>query len=160
MSEYAVEPTPEIEDDLELLDAVRTWDYIGAIDKAPSIDAAAALCAAVQSARAALALAEGELARFVNDVLPYGSKLTYDGHVYEVKSGSERQAWEHAEVKVRVAATIADRLGIDGYEVSRVLSAWTDCCGFQWKVTGLRGLGLDPDDYCTKRPGVPRLVRL
>lgn len=160
--QWDCEVPAEIADDLELLDAVATWDPISAIDKAPTVDAAAALCKQVQAARKALGLAEDELARFINDVVPYGAKVVVDGAVFEVKAGSQRQAWEHDDLKRRVAGEIAARLSevIDDYQVAKVLEAWTAACGFQWKVTGLRALEIEPDDFCTKRPGVPRFVPL
>lgn len=158
--EWACEVPAEIDDDLELLDAITTWDPISAIDKAPTVDAAAALCKAVQEARKALSLAEDELARFINDVVPFGAKITVDGGVFEVKAGSQRTAWEHDDVRRKVASGIAEKLDVEDVVVGRVLTEWAACCGFQWKVTGLRGFGLDPDEYCRKTPGPPRFVAL
>lgn len=150
----------EVGDDLELLDAITTWDPISAIDKAPSVDAAAALIQAVQAARKALGAAEDELARFVNDLVPFGATVVVGGEAFSVRAGSQRTAWEHDELRRHVATEIAEKLQTEQVVVARVLDHWCHACGFQWKVTGLRELGIDPDEFCRKTLGPPRFVRL
>lgn len=147
-------------DAVEFFEAIKKWDPMVALDLVgPSIEAGALLLRMVVDARSALALAESELAGFLADLLPSNQPQEIEGvGVLTVRGGSVRTAWDHDEVKRHVAAEIADRLSIADLNVARVLEEWVKVCSFGWKVTGLRDLGLDPDEYCTKRLGPARVV--
>lgn len=159
MSPYQVEPRAEVKDDLLLLEATKLWDHVEALDRAPSMDAAAQLLVAVQEARAALAVAEEDLARFLWDVAPRGESFIVGTDHYQLRGGSKRTAWDHDDVRRDLQKAISAKLERDPKDVEEVVGAWTMACGFQWKTTGLRVFGLDPDEYCHSSLGPPRFSK-
>jgi len=145
-----------IGDDLELLDAVATWDPMAALDKSPTAPDAAKLLAEVLRARKALGAAAEDLSRFLGGVLPYGQQHVFDGlPAFQLRGGSKRTEWDHVETRRDTQKAIAEKLSMAVIDVEAVLDEWSAVSGYAWKVTGLKALGLDPDEYCRKSTGPP-----
>lgn len=78
--------------------------------------------------------------------------------VVEVKSSVRRTRWDHDEAFRTVIARLADEPGLfydeDGVRLppavmaANVVARLRDVLSPSWKVTGLRELGIDPDEYC------------
>lgn len=76
----------------------------------------------------------------------------------EIHTGSKRTSWNHDEVAGVVAHALADEIPAmvteDGEPVNHIQYVTDIINGFRvassdgWKVTGLRALKIDPDDYC------------
>lgn len=108
-------------------------------------------------AKAALAAAEREAVGFLADVLPRGT-AEIDGYgPVTVSSSASRTGWDRSALVAATAAVIADRLG---YPVQYIRQAIDEFLGFttpsSWKVTALKEVGIDPDEYCRTewRPSV------
>lgn len=143
----------------ELLEAIVGWDWVEAIDDKPDVEHVAWLAANVQKARAALAMAEDDLAQFLWKQAPVGEPILVDGEAFRMRGGTDRKAWDHGEVKHDLVPLLADRLSLAVTNVERVIDAWTACCGYSWKTTGLKDYGLDPDEYCQATKGPPKFTK-
>lgn len=153
----------------DLLDELTVWaetEVVDALDRSPRIETAAALVHRIQRARAALGLAEDMLAEFLLDVAGTGLQEHVDGvPPFEVRVGRDRKEWQHDAVVRDLVPRIADGIGIagavtdDGERVERsdvvrlVIERFRECSSDGWKVTGLRALMLDPEDYCKSSRG-------
>lgn len=88
-----------------------------------------------------------------------------DGRTYEVKRGANRKAWDHDGWKRAYRAHVISETGATGgevvvpstgevvnlYDLARDLDAATGSSAP--KVTVLRKVGVDPDDYCETSSG-------
>lgn len=75
----------------------------------------------------------------------------------EVRRSKDRKAWQHD----RVQSDWLNAITVDGeyLDPAQVRDAFLSVASISgYKVTGLRELGLDPDDYCDSTPGAPRVV--
>ena len=93
-----------------------------------------------------------------------------DGRVYEIRRGSERKAWDHQRWQKDAREKLLAKHGIGsgvavvpetGEEISvhEVLAEIEAVHGSTGpRVTALRPLGLDPDDYCERSPGPYRVI--
>lgn len=81
----------------------------------------------------------------------------------EIKKRTRRTGWRYDELVPQVVARIADEPGVlfdpdTGermpwvHSVQALCGRLRDCFGFTAKVTGLRDLGLQPDEWCTEEP--------
>lgn len=147
-------------DSAELLEAVEGWDWVEAMDDRPDVEHVAHLVAAIQRVKKTLALAEDDLSQFLWREVPVGEVVQVDGVPYRMRGGSKREAWDHDDVRRDLQKVIADRLAASPFVVEQVVEAWTAACGYQWKTTGLRSYGLDPDEYCHVSKGPPRLAQV
>jgi len=150
---------------LARLSLVPEWDPMTALDViGPSAENAVALLAFVRHVRTRLGDAEEELVRFLADVLPWGQTTGFDGiGAATVRGGSTRTRWKHDELIPKVAERIADEMGYPVGPIREVIDRWLSCASPSWKLgkaedgSGIRGLGLDPDEFCEKTPGPPRV---
>ena len=80
-----------------------------------------------------------------------------DGFVAELKTGSERKSWDHADLRETVARRISEQaIDMDTGEVTmsprEMITAALQCAGVgYWKVKELKKLGLDADDYAVSK---------
>lgn len=80
----------------------------------------------------------------------------------ESKRRTRRTQWQHDDAFRAVVARIADEPGVfydeDGVRMppatmaANVVERLRDVLTPSWKVTGLRALGLSPDEYCSETP--------
>lgn len=96
-----------------------------------------------------------------------------------VKAGANRKGWDHEGLTRQVTARLADDPHLLADEdgelrppadiVARVIEGWADCASPSWKVgatkdaegnvlNGLRGLGIDLEDYVTTTHGAKKVV--
>lgn len=132
-------------------------------DKRESDDPAAlaVVLAAVREARAGLAEFAAEVERVL--LAEMGEKaIEVEGlGLVEAKRSVRRTGWDHETLIPHVVARLADEPGVFfdpddatllpyatiGHNVARRLK---ECISFgAGKVTGLRAIGLDPDEYCS-----------
>lgn len=142
------------------VETVRKWDPMVALDDlGPSVDRAAWLLARTRDMLDALKLADSILSRFISDIRPANDPYEVDGvGAVTVRWGSARTQWAHGELTPKVVARIAEKQGYPIAPIRAVVDAWLAVASPSWKVTGLKELGIDPDEYCQKRPGEPRVV--
>lgn len=128
---------------------------------------ALAMVARVQAARRTLAEVETITTRWLGltATIPKTGTLP-DGSTYEVKRGQNRKSWDHDSWKHDVRAKVLARAGVAGHDlVDPETGDLVDVQGLlTWvqevsgsaapRLTNLRGLGLDPDDYCETFPGL------
>lgn len=144
----------------------RTAD-VGAAHKVERLEGTAVvtMVAALQDVRRDLARVESLLAREVgrDEATPRTGTLP-DGRRYDVKRGQNRKAWAHDEWKRDVRVAVLARHGAAGVlvdpdtgeqvDVSTVVAEVQQVHGSTApRATGLRALGLDPDDYAEVVPG-------
>lgn len=150
---------------LERLAQVPAFDPMTALDAlGPSAENGVALLAFVRYVRTRLGDAEEELVRFLADVLPVNQTIGFDGiGAATVRPGTQRKAWKHEELVPKVAEAIAERMGYPVGPIREVIDAWLSVASPSWKLgkaedgSGLRGLGLDPDEFCEKSTGPKRV---
>lgn len=160
-----------------LLQRVQEYDPAPALRALP-FDQAAQLLVLLRQARSALALAEAAVERHVADAmgpdLP-GARIDERGRFQGVEvpgvgvllrhAKGGRSGWNHDGVKDALIGRLADELPYagavneDGERVPLagllrdVVARWYESAGAAaWKVTGLRALGIDPDDYSKWTP--------
>lgn len=128
-----------------------TWDADLALDI--HLGAAALRDAAAELVRAA--------DRRLTTLVPEDEPLILDnGERIRLEPNTTRKAWQHDEIWRRVLARARDELRIDK-TTGEVLEEPVDALarvirltmGFKWKPTGLRALGINPDDWCTVEHG-------
>lgn len=163
--------------DTWVLERVEEFDPRPALRVLP-FAAAAQLLVLLRRARGALALAEAEVERHVALAMNAdmdGARVDERGRfqgvevpgvgvlVRHTKGG--RKGWNHEGVKDALIARLADELPYsgavneDGEKVPTagflrdVVARWYESAGAAaWKVTGLKALGIDPDDYSQWTP--------
>ena len=92
-----------------------------------------------------------------------GKTLEWPGGVAEKRGGKDRKEWDHAALNRVVSATVIQPLvvNVQTGEVDRDLAALLHLAVEQyaathrpeWRVTAIKSLGIDPDDFCTAIPG-------
>lgn len=162
--------------DTWLLERIEEFDPRPALRVLP-FAAAAQLLVLVRRARGALAMAEVEVERHVALAMNPdmdGARVDERGRFQGVEvpgvgvllrhTKGGRKGWNHEGVRGEVAARLADDLPYagavtaDGERVPLgavlvdLLDAYHECASYGWKVTGLRKLGIDPDDYSQWTP--------
>lgn len=166
MNELDVEAALE---ETGVLDAER-FDPLAFIDRDPDISTAWWLLKALERVRKNLAIAEDAVHAFLSDVVPGGGLTVPDGPHVVIHNSASRTGWQHDELKAAVRRKIIEDLEGDIDAVDVALATLWDVCSPSWKVgkegdgdvlaAGLRGMGVDPDEYCKttwrKRAGLPR----
>lgn len=128
---------------------------------------ALALVARVQELRRQLGAVEATATRWLglSATIPKTGVLP-DGSTYEVKRGANRKSWNHDGWKHDAREQVLARAGLAGHEVVdtetgelvdlQTLLTWVQeqHGSTSPRVTELRKLGLDPDDYCETFPGL------
>lgn len=116
-----------------------------------------ALVAAIQDVRKALGQTEAYLVREVgrDGAAPAEGRLP-DGRAYVLRKGATRKAWDHEEWRKDVRRQVLSGVGEvvdpstgESVDVAGLLAAVQQVHGAGApKVVALKGLGLDPGDYC------------
>lgn len=140
----------------EVSSAVAGW-----IDTAAEVEALDAL-ATVRQARQDLAQVEAVLERHAARVMT-GNVIEWPGGVAERHFGKSRKEWAHDDLVRQVVQLIAVDAATDkaSGETDEMLAALVQdaCARFalthrpDWRVTALKQLGVDADDYCSAIPG-------
>lgn len=80
----------------------------------------------------------------------------------EVRRSTQRRAWDHEAVRRDWVNAWLLKFAEESNEGPDVYDAIDACMGIAsvsgYKVTWMRQLGMDPDDYCESSPGAPRVV--
>lgn len=163
----AARPSPPllffgIGDDVELL----SHDLAEILDDLHEIEALDAL-SEVRQARVALAQIEASLERRAAKVMT-GNLIEWPGGVAERRFGKDRKAWQHDELIREVTSHIAREAAVDktSGELDDMLAALIqDAVAVfaathrpEWRVTALKQLGIDPDEFCEAIPGRTTVV--
>lgn len=92
-----------------------------------------------------------------------GKVLQWPGGVAELHLGKDRKQWDHDAMNRAVAAAIIQPLTVDVTtgEVDRETAALLHLAVEQyaathrpeWRITAVKPLGIDPDEFCTAVPG-------
>lgn len=92
-----------------------------------------------------------------------GDVLEWPGGLAERRRGKDRKEWDHDAVIRRVREAVVRPLCVDVLtgEVDMTLAAlmhgaldaYSETHRHEWRVTKLKGLGVDPDEYCHAVPG-------
>lgn len=138
------------------------------LDAVTSIDEAVVVLERIQKVRSLLSEAEDECHSFLADTIP-GKRYAVEGADHaevEIVTETRRTQWRHADLMDDLYAAIFDLTEVDPetgellYRDERPqdkLRRWLDkCVRPSWKVTGLKELGIDPDDYCITEYGKKR----
>ena len=83
-------------------------------------------------------------------------RMPYDAGLFtiETKTGAPRKKWDHATLAALVAKKINDKsIDMDTGEITAtpqemIRELLTYAAPSYWRVTALRELGIDPDDFC------------
>lgn len=159
-----------------LLDRIQEFDPRPAMHSL-GFAAAAQLLVQVRRARGALSIAEAELEQHVAATMTpdmEGARVDERGRFQGVEvagvgvllrhAKGGRKGWNHDGVRGEVVSRMADDLPYAGavteegervplaVVVHDVIAKYAESCGYQWKLTGLRALGIDPDDYSQWTP--------
>jgi hypothetical protein len=120
----------------------------------PPSDELAVLLVALRDARGALADFAGQVERDLLAVMGERSIEVEGVGLVEAKKSTRRTKWQNHDLYVRVVARALDERKLDettgeyeseGTAVARVLE---ECARPSWRLTALRALGLDPDEWC------------
>jgi hypothetical protein len=77
----------------------------------------------------------------------------------EVRRSTTRRAWDWPELKSAWLNQYMARTGGEVTDPAAIRDAIFECFSISsGKVTGLRELGIDVEDYCSSEPGTPRVV--
>lgn len=162
---------PLVLDDLEHAADKLSDDLQGALSAlgqaATDDDRVVGLIGRVRAIRATLGMVETVATRWAGQS-PYIGKtgVLADGTHYEIRRGRDRKAWQHDGWKHDVRERVLDRAGLAGHEVVdtetgelvdlQTLLTWVQeqHGSTAPRVTELRKLGLEPDDYCESFPGL------
>lgn len=94
----------------------------------------------------------GDLHRIAEDLLVAAldgvRRVTIDGTTVEVRRSYRRTDWEHSKVATHVALTALGGEVIEGMDV--VIDALLKACRPEWRVTALKDMGLNDEDYATR----------
>lgn len=143
-------------EDVELLNVVGTWDYLAGADCTE--EQLVALIARLKQARSNLADAEDHLTRQLFRERGTGTHVIA-GAAVEVRMGKERTEWKHDELRRAAILELAKRHGGNVTTVEAIVTDWTAVSGPSgWKLTGIRALGLQVDEFTTARPGRPSVT--
>jgi hypothetical protein len=96
-----------------------------------------------------------------------GDVMEWTGGTAERRWGKDRKEWKHDALTSAVTAAIVPPLAVDpNGEVDTVLaellheaiSAYAATNRPSWRVTAVKPLGIDPDEFCTSSPGRPSVT--
>lgn len=132
-----------------------------ALDGLAEIEALDAL-GQVRTARQALAQVEAVLERHAAKVMT-GNVIEWPGGVAERRFGKDRKEWQHDELVRQVVNLIAADVATDkaSGELDEMLAAlvqdavarFAETHRPEWRVTVLKKMGVDPDEFCHAVPG-------
>lgn len=74
----------------------------------------------------------------------------------EVRRSTTRRAWQHEQLRTAWLNAYLEQNGGEAPDPFTVVEAFLKVASINgWKVTGLRSLGLEANDYCDTEPGAP-----
>jgi hypothetical protein len=77
----------------------------------------------------------------------------------EVRRSTTRRAWDHEGLRARWLNDYVTANGGEVVDPAQIRDALFDVVSVSgWKVTGLKALGIDANDFCQSEPGTPRVV--
>lgn len=76
---------------------------------------------------------------------------TVDGSSFAVRRAYKRTEWEHAKLATHVALRATGGELVDG--MPEVIDAIVKACNPSWRVTVLKEMGLDDEEYCSRELG-------
>lgn len=116
----------------------------------------------VRAQRQGLAELESLIERDAARAMPH-DLLEWEGGTAERRGGKDRKEWDHTALASAVRAAIVPPLAVDPTtgEVDGSLAALLHQAVEQyaatnrptWRVTAVKPLGIDPDEYCSAVPG-------
>lgn len=96
-----------------------------------------------------------DLARIAEDMVAaaMGDKKTstFDGRTIEVRRAYRRTDWEHAKLATHVALRATGGELVD--QLPEIVDAFVKACNPSWRITYLKEIGLDDEDYCSRELG-------
>lgn len=122
------------------------------------------LRAAVETMRRVDAALEVWIAKVFRELgHPPKTPVEFPEGMVEVKRSRDRKEWQHEALRSKWLNVWLDvwleEHGGELPSAAEVRDALLDCVSVSaWKVTGLRKLSIDSDDYCTSLPGTARVV--
>lgn len=142
--------------------------YLNRAADADDVAAMAVLVADLQDLRRRLSQVEAEVARRAGSIR-HAAETNGEmpgGGVYTLRRGATRKAWDHDGWKTRVLNLVLDRHEVhrDDQVVNAETGAAVDVAAIVQeveaahgstapKVSILKGLGIDPDEFCESTPG-------
>jgi hypothetical protein len=142
------------------------YDRVVALRDNPLVDSklACEVLVAISHMKSGLAETYSEMEKTLIGLLEDRDPVTAtDGSVVEKVYDKSRKAWKHAEI----AEIVADRIqkmsiDLDTGEIQlstkEMITKLLDFAGISyWKVTTLREIGVDADDYCESGEFVPKI---
>lgn len=142
------------------------YDRVSALkeDESLSEKAACELLIAISHLKSDLAEAYGEMEKILIQLLADRDPIVgEDGSVVEKIYDKSRKAWRHAEIAEVVAERI-ERMAVDldtgeiKLSTKEMITKLLQFAGISyWKVTTLREIGVDADDYCESGESVPKI---
>lgn len=75
-------------------------------------------------------------------------KALVDGKTVEIRRAYKRFEWDHPLLAERVAIVALDGEVLP--ETKTVIDAWLKACRPEWRITGLKDMGIDGDEFCSK----------
>lgn len=122
----------------------------------------ASLLAEVRSVRQALGIRERAIEDLLADVM-LDDTMTLEGvGVFQLRHGKDRKAWQSEQLLSEVIRRSLDPEGTGELPplpevVERIRAGVFDTApvtpSLGWRVTALKRLGLDPDEWCESTPG-------
>lgn len=96
-----------------------------------------------------------DISRIAEDILVAAMKgerrATIDGTTIEIRRAYRRTDWEHAKLATHVALSVTGGELVEG--MAEVIDAFVKACRPEWRVSYLKELGLDDQDYCSRDLG-------
>lgn len=97
----------------------------------------------------------GDLHRIAEDLftaqLGNQRRLTIGDKTVEVRRAYKRSEWEHSKLASHVALRALGGEVIEGMDV--IIDAFVKACRPEWRVTVLKEMGLNDEDYATRELG-------
>lgn len=99
----------------------------------------------------------GDLHRIAEDLLVEAldrdgvRRATIGERTVEVRRAYKRTDWEHSKVATHVALRATGGELVDG--MAEVVDAFIKACRPEWRVSVLKEMGLDDEDYCSRELG-------
>lgn len=146
-----------------LADLVEAINQDTADIESTTVEEAARLLAALRPQIALLRQCEAGIERWIARC--FAAEGWRDPHelpgigMVEVRRSKTRRAWQHDLLKSKWLAAYVKSTGGEVTDPAQVRDALFDVVSVSgWKVTGLKALDIDPDDYCDSEPGTPTVV--
>lgn len=97
----------------------------------------------------------GDIARIAEDMMVKAlgdqRRSVLDGKTVEVRRAYRRTDWENSKVATHVAMRALGGEVIEGMDL--VIDAFLKACNPSWRVTALKDMGLNDEDYCERELG-------